>query len=58
MRPVLLAAVLVLAAAVGIGPISVPLAVLAMGLIVASLVGVSAYRAGRAIPSSAPSSVS
>ena len=30
----------------------------AMGLIVASLVGVSAYRAGRAIPSSAPSSVS
>ena len=46
-RPVLLAVVLVLAAAVGIGPFSVPLSVLAMGLIVASLVGVSAYRASR-----------
>jgi low temperature requirement protein LtrA len=48
LRPVLLAAVLVVAAAVGIGPLSVPLAVLAMGLVVASLVGVSAYRASRA----------
>jgi low temperature requirement protein LtrA len=47
LQPVLLAAVLVLAAAVGIGPVSVPLAVLAMGLVVASLVGVSAYRASR-----------
>jgi low temperature requirement protein LtrA len=50
-RPVLLAAVLVLAAAVGIGPFSVAWAILAMGLIVASLVGVSAYRANRvAVP--------
>jgi low temperature requirement protein LtrA len=46
-RPVLLAALLVLAAAVGLGPFGVPLAVLAMGLIVASLVGVSAYRSSR-----------
>jgi low temperature requirement protein LtrA len=45
--PVLLAAALVVAAAVGIGPLSVPLAVLAMGMVVASLVGVSAYRASR-----------
>jgi low temperature requirement protein LtrA len=47
LRPVLLAVVLVLAAAVGLGPVSVPLAVLAMGLVVATLVGVSAYRARR-----------
>jgi low temperature requirement protein LtrA len=46
-RPVLLAVLLVLAAAVGLGPFGVPLAVLAMGLIVASLVGVSAYRTSR-----------
>ena len=46
-RPVLLAAALVLAAAVVIGPFSVAWAILAMGLIVASLVGVSAYRASR-----------
>lgn len=44
-RPVLLAAVLVIVAAVGIGPVSVPLSVLTMSLIVATLVGVSAYRA-------------
>ncbi|MGH2446212.1 MAG: low temperature requirement protein A [Candidatus Limnocylindria bacterium] len=44
-RPVVVAVVLLLAAAVAIGPFSVPLAVLAMGLVVATLVGVSAYRA-------------
>lgn len=48
LRPVLLAAVLVLAAAIGIGSFSVPLSVLVMGLIVATLVGVSAHRASRA----------
>jgi low temperature requirement protein LtrA len=47
LRPVLLAAALVLAAAVVIGPFSVAWAILAMGLVVASLVGVSAYRASR-----------
>ena len=43
----LLAALFVLVAAVGIGPLSVPRSVLAMGVIVAALVGVSAYRASR-----------
>jgi len=47
LRPVLLAVVLVLLAAVGIGRFSVPLSILAMGLIVAALVGVAAYRASR-----------
>ena len=46
-RPVLLAAALVIAAAVVIGPVDVSLSVLVMGLIVATLVGVSAYRASR-----------
>ena len=46
-RPVLLAAALVLASAVGIGPVDLSLSVLVMGSIVATLVGVSAYRAGR-----------
>ena len=45
--PVLLAVVLVIGAAVGIGPSSVSVAVLAMAVIVAVLVGFSAYRAGR-----------
>ena len=46
-RPVLLAVVLVLLAGIGIGPFSLPLSMLVMGLIVATLVGVSAYRASR-----------
>ncbi|MGH2380029.1 MAG: low temperature requirement protein A, partial [Candidatus Limnocylindria bacterium] len=46
-RPVLLAVVLVLVAAVAIGPFDVSLSVLVMGLIVVTLVGVSAYRASR-----------
>jgi low temperature requirement protein LtrA len=45
--PVLVAVVLVLAAAVGIGPFSVSLAVLTMAVIVAVLVGFSVYRASR-----------
>jgi len=36
-----------LLAAVGIGSFSVPLSILAMGVIVPTLVGVSAYRASR-----------
>jgi len=46
-RPVLLAVALVLVAALGIGPFSVSLAVLAIAVIVATLVGFSAYRASR-----------
>ena len=46
--PVTLAISGVLLAAVALGPLSVPLAVLAMGLIVATAVGVSAYRFSRA----------
>lgn len=46
-RPVLLAVVLVLLAAVGVGRVNLPLSILAMGLIVATLVGISAYRASR-----------
>ena len=47
-RPVLLGCAAVLAVAVVVGPVSVPLAVLGIGLVVAALVGLSAYRAGRA----------
>jgi hypothetical protein len=50
LQPVLLAVLLVLAVAVAIGPLSVPLSVLAVGFIVASLVGISAYRASRLPP--------
>ena len=46
-RPVLLAVVIVLVAAFAIGPFDVSLSVLVMGLVVATLVGVSAYRASR-----------
>ena len=47
-RPVLIGCAAVLAVAVVVGPVSVPLAVLGIGLVVAALVGLSAYRAGRA----------
>ncbi|MEO7296091.1 MAG: low temperature requirement protein A [Candidatus Limnocylindria bacterium] len=49
-RPVLLAAALVVAAAVGVGSVDLSLSVLVMSLIVATLVGVSAYRASRSLP--------
>jgi low temperature requirement protein LtrA len=47
MRPVLIGAAVVVAAALLMSPAGVPLAVMAMGLVVATLVGVSAYRASR-----------
>ena len=47
LRPVLIACALVVAVAFAIGPISLPLAVLGMALVVAALVGRSAYLAGR-----------
>jgi low temperature requirement protein LtrA len=46
-RPVLVTAVILPVVAFVIGPISVSLAVLVMGLIVAGVVGLSAYRASR-----------
>ena len=45
--PVLIGAAVIVASAVLLSPIGVPLAVLVMGLSVATLVGVSAYRASR-----------
>jgi low temperature requirement protein LtrA len=50
-RPMLVTAGLVLVAAIVVGPLSVTLAVLAMGLIVSGAVGLSAYRWSRRSPS-------
>jgi low temperature requirement protein LtrA len=47
MRPVLIGAAVVVASAVLLSPIGVPLAVMVMATAVATLVGVSAYRASR-----------
>jgi low temperature requirement protein LtrA len=47
--PVLFGAVAVIACAFVLGPIGVPVAVLGMGLVVAGLVGRSAYRASRGV---------
>jgi low temperature requirement protein LtrA len=47
MRPVLIGSAIVVVSALLLSPIGVPLAVMAMGLVVATLVGVSAYRASR-----------
>ena len=50
MRPVLIGAAVVIASALLLSPIGVPLAVMVMALVVATLVGVSAYRASRLSP--------
>jgi hypothetical protein len=47
LRPVVVACALVLAAAIVVGPVSLPLAVLGMALVVAALIGRSAYLASR-----------